>query len=75
MDTTTQVRRPWNKGLIVGQKRPLSPRQVWSIRVRLEISASPRDLASFNLATDSKPCACDLVGLKIEAILLEWNRA
>jgi len=54
MDSAIQVRQPWNKGFIVGQKRPLLPRQVWSIRVRLEISASARDLALFNLAIDSK---------------------
>lgn len=68
MDTAIQVRRPWNKGLIVGQKRPLLPRQVWSIRVRLEMSGSARDLALFNLAIDSKLRASDLVRLKIEDI-------
>lgn len=68
MDTVTQVRRPWNKGLIVGQKRPLLPRQVWSIRVRLEMSASARDLALFNLAIDSKLRASDLVRLKVEDV-------
>src|ERR1044071_6260304 len=68
MDTVSQVRRPWNKGLIVGQKRPLLPRQVWSIRVRLEMSASARDIALFNLAIDSKLRASDLVRLKIEDI-------
>ena len=68
MDTAVQVRRPWNKGLIVGQKRPLLPRQVWSIRVRLEMSASARDLALFNLAIDSKLRASDLVRLKIEDV-------
>jgi hypothetical protein len=66
MDTAMQVRHPWNKGLIVGQKRPLLPRQVWSIRFRLEISASARDLALFNL--DSKLRASDLVRLKVEDI-------
>jgi integrase len=68
MDTAVQVRQPWNKGLIVGQKRPLFPRQVWSIRVRLEMSGSPRDLALFNLAIDSKLRASDLVRLKMEDI-------
>jgi integrase len=68
MDTTVHVRRPWNKGLIVGQKRPLLPRQVWSIRVRLEMSGPTRDLALFNLAIDSKLRASDLVRLKIEDI-------
>ena len=66
--TATSSRRPWNTGLIVGQKRPLLPRQVWSIRVRLEISASARNLALFNLAIDSGLRASDLVRLKIEDI-------
>ncbi|MEO7221008.1 MAG: tyrosine-type recombinase/integrase [Devosia sp.] len=66
MDTATQVRRPWNKGLIIGQKRPLLPRQMWSIRIRLEMSPSARDLALFNLAINSKLQASDLVHLKVE---------
>ena len=32
-----RCQRPWNKGLLVGQKKPLEPKHVWSIRVRLEI--------------------------------------
>lgn len=61
-----RVRRPaWNKGRIVGQKRPLLPKHVWAIRVRLEISERLRDLASFNLAIDSKLRGCDLVKLKV----------
>ena len=48
------VRVPWNKGRIIGQKRPLLPRHVWSIRVRLEMAGNPRDLALFNMAVDSK---------------------
>ena len=38
--------RPWNKGLLVGQKKPLQPKHVWSIRVRLEIAHMWRDLAA-----------------------------
>jgi hypothetical protein len=30
-------RRPWNKGLLIGQKKPLEPKHVWSIRVRLDV--------------------------------------
>lgn len=41
------ARQPWNKGRLVGQKRPLKPKDVWAIRVRLEISGSKRDLALF----------------------------
>ena len=61
-------RQPWNKGLLVGQKKPLEPKHVWSIRVRLEIAASKRDLAIFNFAIDSKLRACDLVKLRLDDI-------
>jgi transposase len=54
-------KRPWNKGLLIGQKKPLEPKHVWSIRVRLEIGRSWRDLVIFNLAIDSKLRASDLV--------------
>ena len=36
-----------NKGRIVGQKRPLKPKHVWAIRVRLELAENHRDLAPF----------------------------
>jgi len=58
-------RPAWNKGRIVGQKRPLLPKHVWAIRVRLEIADNHRDLALFNLAIDSKLRGCDLVCLKV----------
>jgi len=54
--------------MIVGQKRPLLPKHVWSIRVRLEMSGSVRDLALFNLAIDSKLRACDLVRLRVDDV-------
>ena len=59
-----RCQQPWNKGLLVGQKKPLEPKHVWSIRVRLEIARSMRDLVIFNLAIDSKLRACDLVKLR-----------
>ena len=61
-------RRPWNKGILVGQKRPLQSKNVWSIRVRLEMSGAIRELALFNLAIDSKLRACDLVKLRVEEL-------
>ena len=60
--------RPWNKGLLIGQKRPLEPKHVWSIRVRLEIARLWRDLVIFNLAIDSKLRASDLVKLRLDDI-------
>ena len=63
-------RPPWNKGRIVGQKRPLLPKQVWAIRARLEIASNLRDLALFNLAIDSKLRGCDLVRLKVADLVV-----
>jgi integrase len=59
---------PWNKGRLIGQKRPLKPKDVWTIRVRLQLEEHKRDLAMFNLAIDSKLRGCDLVRLKIDDV-------
>jgi integrase len=56
---------PWNKGSICGQKRPLKLQEIWSIRIRLQLTSDAHDLALFNLAIDSKLRACDLLGLKV----------
>ena len=61
----TPKRRAWNKSRIIGQKRPLLPKQVWAIRARLELAGYLRDLALFNLAIDSKLRGCDLVKLSV----------
>jgi hypothetical protein len=60
--------RPWNKGLLIGQKKPLGPKHVWSIRVSLDIARSWRDLVIFNRAIDSKLRASDLVKLRLDDI-------
>ena len=65
---TARLRQPWNKGKLVGQKRPLQPKHVWAIRTRLQLSDRKRDLALFNLAIDSKLRSCDLVSLKVEDV-------
>src|ERR1700732_767046 len=61
-------RAPWNKGRLTGQKRPLKPKDVWAIRVRLQLRRRARDLALFNLAIDSKLRGCDLVRLQVDDI-------
>lgn len=58
----------WNKGKLVGQKAPLKLKEIWAIRIRLELSKCNRDLALFNLALDSKLRGCDLVKLKVRDI-------
>ncbi len=70
MNTATQThhREPWNKGKLVGQKSPLRLKDIWAIRVRLQLGTKVRDLALFNLAIDSKLRACDLVKLKVRDI-------
>lgn len=62
------ARVAWNKGRIIGQNRPLLPRHVWSIRVRLEMAGNARDLALFNMAVDSKLRGCDLVDLRVRNV-------
>ncbi len=50
---------------LIGQKPPLKPKEVWSIRIRLQIKGRQRNLALFNLAIDSKLRSCDLVALRV----------
>ena len=64
----TFQREPWNKGKLTGQKPPLLPKHVWSIRTKLHLDGRLRDLALFNLAIDSKLRGCDLVRLRAEDI-------
>ena len=59
---------PWNKGKLCGQKPPLKLREIWAIRIRLQLAGGLRDLALFNLAIDSKLRSCDLVQLRVRDI-------
>lgn len=56
---------PWNKGRLIGQRPPLRLRDIWAIRIRLQLANRARDLALFNLAIDSKLRGCDLVRLRV----------
>ncbi len=53
---------------LVGQKPPLKLKEVWAIRIRLQLAGRLRDLALFNLAIDSKLCGCDLEALRVHDI-------
>jgi integrase len=61
-------KKPWNKGKLVGQKLPLKLKEIWAIRVRLQLADSKRDLALFNLAIDSKLRGSDLVKIKVSDV-------
>jgi integrase len=68
INSTSSVKIPWNKGKLVGQKPALKQKEVWEIRVHLQMRHKIRDLAMFNLAIDSKLRSCDLVKLKVRDI-------
>ena len=59
---------PWNKGKLVGQKSPFKLKEIWAIRVRLQLQHRLRELALFDLGIDSKLRGCDLVKLKVRDI-------
>ena len=58
----------WNKGKPVGQKTPLELKEIWAIRIRLQLAEKVRHLPLFNLATDSKLRGCDLLSLKVSDV-------
>lgn len=62
-------REPWNKGKLVGQKAPLRLKDIWAIRIRLQLGERLRELALFNLAVDSKLRSCDLVKLRVRDVM------
>jgi hypothetical protein len=64
----TASREPWNKGKIVGQKAPFKLKDIWALRVRLQMESRVRELALFNLGIDSKLRGCDLVALKVPSV-------
>jgi integrase len=61
-------REPWNKGKLVAQKAPFKLKEIWAIRIRLQLAQRKRELALFNLAIDSKLRACDLVKLRVRDV-------
>ena len=72
MDTATNTNgrvTPWNKGKLLGQKPPLKLKEIWAIRIRLQLDHRARELALFNLAIDSKLRGCDLVGLRVHDVV------
>ena len=70
METAAElhVKVPWKKGKIVGQKAPLKLKDIWAIRIRLQLAHRTRELAMFDLGLDSKLRACDLVRLRVRDI-------
>src|SRR5438067_4663513 len=66
---TTGCVTPWNKGKLLGQKPPLKLKEIWAIRIRLQLDHRTREIALFNLAIDSKLRGGDLVGLRVHDVV------
>jgi len=66
---TVETHEPWNKGKLVGQKAPLKLKDIWAIRIHLQLDQRIRELALFNLAVDSKLRGCDLVNLRVRDVV------
>jgi hypothetical protein len=46
METATQAgdrAMPWNKGKLLGQKPPLKLKEIWAIRIRLQLDQRMRE--------------------------------
>lgn len=68
VDQISRPREPWNKGKLIGQKAPFKLKEVWAIRVWLQLEHRTRELALFDLGLDGKLRACDLVKIKVRDI-------
>jgi integrase len=68
-DDETRKPTPRRQRKLLGQKPPLKPKEVWAIRIRLQLQHKLRDLVLFNLAIDSKLRSCDLVALRITDVV------
>jgi hypothetical protein len=62
MESTPIIARhePCNKGKLTGQKAAFKLKEIWAIRVRLQMQRRIRELALFDLGIDCKLRAYDL---------------
>ena len=56
-DITLKHPEPWNKGKLVGQKAPFKPKEIWAIRIRLQMEHRVRELALFGKLRTCEPIA------------------
>src|SRR6266516_5273510 len=72
MDSVSKIEGhvvPWNKGKLLDQKPPLKRKEIWAIRIRLQLDHRTRELALFNLSIGSKLRGCDLVALRVHDVV------
>ena len=56
---------PWNKGKLVGEKPPLRLKEIWAIRIRLQLAKRARELALLISHWTASFVGCDLVSLRV----------
>ena len=61
--------RTVEQGQAARQKPPLKLKEIWAIRIRLQLDHRTRELALFNLAIDSKLRGCDLVAIRVRDVV------
>jgi hypothetical protein len=59
------AKTPWNRGPLIGQRRPLKPKEVWAIRVRLQTEPAPRP-RSAQFGDRQQIARCDLVQVRVK---------
>jgi integrase len=60
----------WNGYHLVEPKLPLKLKEIWGVRIRLQMANRVRDLALFALGLDSKLRGCDLVKLRLADVTI-----
>ena len=55
---------------MTGPKLPLKLKEIWGVRIRLQLANRIRDLALFDLGLDSKLRGCDLVKLRLSDVTI-----
>lgn len=63
-----EVHIPWHKGRLIGPKPSQKLREIWVIRIRLQLAQRARDLALFNRAIDGNLRGCDIVKLQVHDV-------
>lgn len=70
IDVSKPAHIPWNKGKLIGKKAPLKQRDVWAIRVRLQLANNKQDFALFNFAIDCKLRGCGFVRIRVSDLCI-----
>ena len=65
---------PSNKGKLIGQKPPLRLKEIWAIRIRLQLDIEPRNSRCSN-SPSTASCGCELVGLTVRDVFQDSHVA